>query len=258
MDNGKNDAHEQPAVKTTIVGGRPPGTGKGLGGVPRGIEIMLKKSVVDAKFRAEFLQKKAAAAALIELKLSDSEKSILNAIPVVNLEKMIAATCVHPNLHPAFMTYTAAVMLAAISAAGVCQAEGRQVGPEDSNYIIEQSTGGVRADMPAEPVKPFLGYYEDANVTKVKFRVAVKGKDGIALSDKVIVELEKKRLSEKTSPYNTEGGAYVDHNGAALFEEVPVGIYDIQVLALNRAVIKEIEYEVKADVDNDLTITLGQ
>jgi len=37
---------EQPAVRTTIVGGRPPGSGKGIGSVPRGIEVLVKKTAV--------------------------------------------------------------------------------------------------------------------------------------------------------------------------------------------------------------------
>ena len=35
---------EQESVRTTIVGGRPPGSGKPMGNVPRGIEVLLKKS----------------------------------------------------------------------------------------------------------------------------------------------------------------------------------------------------------------------
>ena len=34
---------EQEAVRTTIVGGRPPGSGKSVGNIPRGIEVLVKK-----------------------------------------------------------------------------------------------------------------------------------------------------------------------------------------------------------------------
>ena len=42
---------EMDAVKTTIVGGRPPGSGKSLPSIPRGIEVLVKKASVDKDFR---------------------------------------------------------------------------------------------------------------------------------------------------------------------------------------------------------------
>ena len=46
-----NRPAEQPAVRTTIVGGRPPGSGHGVGQIPRGIELLVKKASVDPEFR---------------------------------------------------------------------------------------------------------------------------------------------------------------------------------------------------------------
>ncbi|MCP4231568.1 MAG: hypothetical protein GY771_15670, partial [bacterium] len=48
----KNDGSsiEREAVRTTIVGGRPPGSGKSNGSIPRGIEVLVKKASVDAVF----------------------------------------------------------------------------------------------------------------------------------------------------------------------------------------------------------------
>ena len=42
---------EPEAVRTTIVGGRPPGSGKPMGPIPRGVEVLIKKAAVDAEFR---------------------------------------------------------------------------------------------------------------------------------------------------------------------------------------------------------------
>ena len=42
---------EQDSVRTTIVGGRPPGNGKPLGPIPRGIEVLVKKAAVDPEFK---------------------------------------------------------------------------------------------------------------------------------------------------------------------------------------------------------------
>ncbi len=60
---------EQPAVRTTIVGSRPPGPGKGIGEIPRGIEVLVKKASVDRVFRAKLLTERASAAGDIGLEL---------------------------------------------------------------------------------------------------------------------------------------------------------------------------------------------
>jgi len=48
-DNVEPESVEQEAVRTTIVGGRPPGSGQPVGRIPRGIEVLLKKAAVDAR-----------------------------------------------------------------------------------------------------------------------------------------------------------------------------------------------------------------
>ena len=46
---------EQEAVRTTIVGGRPPGCGQPVGQIPRGIEVLVKKAAVDPEFKTLLL-----------------------------------------------------------------------------------------------------------------------------------------------------------------------------------------------------------
>jgi hypothetical protein len=47
METRKGEGYaEQPAIRTTIVGWRPPGPGKDVGSVPRGIEVLVKKAAV--------------------------------------------------------------------------------------------------------------------------------------------------------------------------------------------------------------------
>ena len=53
---------EREAVRTTIVGGRPPGSGKEVGPIPRGIEVLVKKAAVDPAFKQILLEKRAKAA----------------------------------------------------------------------------------------------------------------------------------------------------------------------------------------------------
>ena len=62
MDMGRYHPSEPESVRTTIVGGRPPAVPKGMGRVPRGIEVLLKKASVDPAFRELLLAKRSAAA----------------------------------------------------------------------------------------------------------------------------------------------------------------------------------------------------
>ena len=61
---------EREAVRTTIVGGRPPGSGKSVGMIPRGVEVLLKKAAVDPLFRDLLLERRAGAAGEIGLGLT--------------------------------------------------------------------------------------------------------------------------------------------------------------------------------------------
>jgi len=165
---------EQPAVRTTIVGGRPPGPGKGVGSVPRGIEVLVKKGAVDPKFRDVLLARRSAAAAEIGLGLSSAEAAVLDGVPAEQLEAIIANTTVSPKVRPAFMGRAAAVMLAALGTTVVSyaeQVESNEDGNEaeeigttektyetaitDSNEVWKDSGPGgtgIRPDLPIEPV----------------------------------------------------------------------------------------------------------
>lgn len=107
---------EMPAVRTTIVGGRPPGCGQPLGPIPRGIEVLLKKAAVDAPFRALLLERRAATAEEIGLTLEAQERAMLDFVPRAQLEAVIAGTRVDARVRPAFLGKVAAVMLVALGA----------------------------------------------------------------------------------------------------------------------------------------------
>ncbi len=161
---------EQSAVRTTIVGGRPPGAGQAVGAVPRGVEVLIKKAAVDAAFRDCLLSERDGAAAKIGLALEPAEAAMLRAIPAPQLEAVVARTRVSPNLHAAFMTYTAAVMLAALGAltAG-CKSDAAD--GDDVATDAPRPTG-IRPDWPptAETAKTFsnkdLGAVEGKVVTE--------------------------------------------------------------------------------------------
>jgi hypothetical protein len=135
---------ELPAVKTTIVGGRPPGSGKLIGDIPRGIEVLVKKASVDSAFKATLLAQRSRAAGEIGLALDGSEAAMLDLVPASQLETIIDATRVEPSKKAAFLGKAAAVMLVALGAT--------------TTATKAQVNTGVReappATAPAEPPQP--------------------------------------------------------------------------------------------------------
>mgnify|MGYP000513039370 CR=1 FL=1 len=143
---------EQEAVKTTIVGGRPPGSGKPVGKIPRGIEVLVKKASIDSAFKTLLLEKRADAAKEIELALEPSEVMMLNAVPREQLESIITKTTIRPSQRAAFMGKVAALMIVALTATSGCKKVSEGIRPdrpeyENENYQPEE-TEGVRPDRP--------------------------------------------------------------------------------------------------------------
>jgi hypothetical protein len=177
METKKSEEYaEQPAVRTTIVGGRPPGPGKGVGAIPRGIEVLVKKAVVDLEFKALLLAERSVAAAEIGLELTEGEAAMLDGVPEVQLEAIIANTTVSPKIRPAFMGRAAAVMLAALGTTVVTFAEQVESGEAavktaDDNTTVETAddltTGvitGVVTDENGNPVSGALVVVKAANM----------------------------------------------------------------------------------------------
>jgi len=105
---------EMPAVRTTIVGGRPPGSGVPLGPVPRGVEILIQKAAVDPDFKALLLEKRSAAAPEIGLTLQPAEAAMLDGVPAQQLEAIIARTKVPENMRRVLLGAMTAAALAAL------------------------------------------------------------------------------------------------------------------------------------------------
>jgi len=164
----KGRTPEQEAVRMTIVGARPPGSGKGIGDIPRGIEVLVKKASVDAAFRELLIERRAEAAREIELELDAAEVLMLNTVPRGQLEAIIANTKISPKSRRAFLGRAAAVMLAALGASTLgCRKGGGEVEgarpdrPEDEKPAAEaqveekeqasdddQVVRGIRPDRP--------------------------------------------------------------------------------------------------------------
>jgi hypothetical protein len=107
-------------------------------GIPRGIEVLVKKAAIDAEFKVLLLNKRARAARAIALELDASEAAMLDAIPVEQLEAIIAATKVDEKTRPAFLGRAAAIMIVALG-----------VG-EISGCNMRYQSKGVRPDRPAK------------------------------------------------------------------------------------------------------------
>jgi hypothetical protein len=133
--------------------------------------VLIKKAAVDPAFKKMLLEKRAAAAEAIALKLEAAEAAMLNAVPDAQLEAIVANTKVSPGLRPAFLGYAGGVMLAALSTATLgCNGDGDPGPDRDDQAQSEESllddfasvvpaiasAGGARPDLPdlPEPLEP--------------------------------------------------------------------------------------------------------
>ncbi|KPK38479.1 MAG: hypothetical protein AMJ65_12860 [Phycisphaerae bacterium SG8_4] len=113
-DEKSEQPKEREAVFTTIVGGRPPGSGTRVGEIPRGVEVLVKKASIDPEFRRLLLEKRGEAARQIDLELTDAERNMLSSIPAEQLDKIIANTNVKPEHRAVFLDGVGKLMLAAL------------------------------------------------------------------------------------------------------------------------------------------------
>jgi hypothetical protein len=114
-DRSLEKGSEKGAVRTTIVGARPPAPGRQQDSIPLGIEVLIKKASVDPAFRKLLLEKRAEAACAIALELSPAEVTALKAVPPAQLEKIIASIRVPDLQRRAFLGQVGAAMLAALT-----------------------------------------------------------------------------------------------------------------------------------------------
>ena len=133
---------EMPAVRTTIVGGRPPGSGVPVGSIPRGVEILIQKAAVDPEFKALLLEKRSAAAAEIELTLQPAEAVMLDSVPAEQLEAIIAGTKVPEKTRRALLGTVTVATLAALGVISFCTPTTRGIQPD-----VPPTTLGVRPDQ---------------------------------------------------------------------------------------------------------------
>lgn len=169
---------EQEAVRTTIVGGRPPGPGKKNDTVPRGMEVLIKKAAVDGNFYAALLKERSKTAERIGLKLDPSEAMMLDGIPEAQLITIISNTRVKDKHRPAFMGYVAAAMLAAVGlVTASCNEDdyrGETKGIDPDTRYLDESEGEDDTDSDEDEetddervaptgIRPDLEYMEEGD-----------------------------------------------------------------------------------------------
>ena len=144
--------HEHEAVRTTIVGGRPPGSGKPMGNVPRGIEVLLKKAAIDPQFRELLLNDPKAAAKSIELELTSIEHMMLKIMPADQLAAIIDHTEVPQQQRRVYLGKSAAIMLAVLGGAAATYMGVKlwnKATERAKNYVNGLYTG-IASDMPED------------------------------------------------------------------------------------------------------------
>ena len=113
-----DNKNKPPTPPTTIVGGRPPEAGALSGSIPRTIEVLLQKAAVDPEFKQRLLEKRGAAAEELGVVLDPAEKALLTAIPLNQLESVIAHTKVPERTRKLLLAGVAT--LAALGVYTVC------------------------------------------------------------------------------------------------------------------------------------------
>jgi hypothetical protein len=157
-----SDSLNEKGVETTIVGGRPVGHGQGLGDIPHGIEVLIKKASVDASFRRVLLKNRGKAVLEIGLGLTMAEATILKAATKSQLKAIIKNTQVPDVQRPVFLGHDASAMLDVIATGCECPTCRRTRGDdlEDDPDPLTATMGiqpdipqtrGIRPDWPTPP-----------------------------------------------------------------------------------------------------------
>lgn len=123
-----------------------------MNGIPRGIEVLVKKASVDPDFKATLLARRSRAAAAIGLTLGPAEAAMLDGIPTAQLDAIVANTRVAPRLRPAFAGYVAAAMFAALTAVPVACDEPER--PKTLGLQADRLTGPKLVEIIKRTIAP--------------------------------------------------------------------------------------------------------
>jgi hypothetical protein len=152
MGDRDHEERGKRAVKTTIVGGQPPGNDRSLPPVPVGIEELLGMAAVNADFARALRDDRGAAVRASGVALTSTEADILAAIDARTLTTMIGNVGggVPNRDRRAFLQRASAALL--VLAGGGAVAAAASCGGERSPKYHNDVAGGARPDYP--PVEP--------------------------------------------------------------------------------------------------------
>jgi hypothetical protein len=163
----RTEAVEKRAVKTTIVGGQPPGNERPLPPIPVGIEEILGMAAVNDDFAKALYANRDSAVSASGVELTATERGILAAIDAASLRQMVGnVDGVFPNRERrAFLARSAAALLvlagggAAAAAVAACSDSKKKsgvhpTGPEPADAEAAAALPPDAGDAPADAALP--------------------------------------------------------------------------------------------------------
>jgi len=160
---------------------------------------------------------------------------MLRAIPAAQLEAVVAQTRVSPNLHATFMTYTAAVMLAALGAV----VSGCESNAENADGVPSDAPRptGIRPDWPPTA--------ETANAAATAATAAtVPNEDLGIVKGAVLMENRAPIMGAFVIVHGTNRFATTGGDGSFYIYDVPVGEFDVKA---SRVGFKEVITKAKVE-----------
>jgi hypothetical protein len=158
----------------TIVGGRPSGNRSQGSGIPRALEILVKKAAVDEDFRNELLEKRDKLADELSVPLDASERAMLSCVPAEHLQQMISHTQVPETQKRHLIGASAAAIVALITQLTFAPAPAnaqqkivnqpaavRRSEMPDIKEDFYAGLGGIRPDLADRGARPDMPHYED-------------------------------------------------------------------------------------------------
>jgi hypothetical protein len=233
---------EPDAVRTTIVGGRPPGGGANVGDIPRGVEVLIKKAAVDPAFKKVLLKKRAGAAEAIALKLEPAEEAMLNAFPEGQLKAIVANTKVSPGLRPAFLGYAGSVMLAALGTATACG--GADVSPD--------VTRGIEPDIPVATDRAETAATAGVSLS---LETSVKGeKSGYGMISGIVTDNERNPIPNAlVAVVGANRFAVTNADGSYSITPVAAGVVTVEAFSTEYGSIERTDVNILAGLTTNLT-----
>lgn len=144
--SGKEKVVKKQVVKTTIVGGQPPGNERPLQEIPVGIEEVLAMAAVDDRFASSLYADRESAMAASGVSLTATEKMILSSIERPALAQMVSSFKTRLPVSSSrreFLKKSASAALLALVGGGILSTA--------AQGALLQSSKGIRPDRPPAP-----------------------------------------------------------------------------------------------------------